>query len=188
MTGATKGVIKTKKSEGRVLRRRHIIKGPKSAWIYFCNTNRPRIIQNNPKVTFGETNHVLSHEWKVLSEEDRQKYSKLSNEDKTRFADDMGKLTKEDLLRLKQIKLSARRKRSEKGKSPLSAYMLFVCDRRHSVVAANPGMSFSDIGKTLGQQWRELPNGDKQRYIDQNAAERKEQRLVKEAVQQAETQ
>lgn len=45
-----------------------------------------------------------------------------------------------------------------------TGYMKFASINRESVKSANPGMSFTDIGKTLGRMWGELSDAEKRRY------------------------
>jgi len=62
-----------------------------------------------------------------------------------------------------------KRKAKKKGpKRPLSAYMFFCAEKRAEVKAANPQMSFAELGKKLGSMWQELDEGSKKPYIKQN--------------------
>ena len=49
-------------------------------------------------------------------------------------------------------------------KKNLSAYMLFANDNRKKFKDENPEASFSDLGKLLGQKWRELDETSKLKY------------------------
>jgi hypothetical protein len=48
-------------------------------------------------------------------------------------------------------------------KKPLGAYMWFCKDMRESVKAEHPGMSVTDIGKRLGELWKEVNEQDKKK-------------------------
>ncbi|KAK3059804.1 Non-histone chromosomal protein 6 [Coniosporium uncinatum] len=78
-------------------------------------------------------------------------------------------------------------KKTKKGKDPnapkrgLSAYMFFANDQRDKVREDNPGIKFGEVGKMLGEKWKELSDkdkepyeakakADKQRYEDEKAA------------------
>ena len=49
-------------------------------------------------------------------------------------------------------------------KMPLSAYMHFTRDARPRIIKRNPELRFGEIGKMLGQEWRELSETAKQVY------------------------
>ncbi|PGH27425.1 non-histone chromosomal protein 6 [Polytolypa hystricis UAMH7299] len=65
-------------------------------------------------------------------------------------------------------------------KRGLSAYMFFANDQRESVREDNPGISFGQVGKLLGERWKALNEkqripyeakaaADKKRYEDEKA-------------------
>ena len=45
---------------------------------------------------------------------------------------------------------------------PTTAYLLFCQQNRDKLRSANPGMSFLDITKELGQQWTQLDEEERQ--------------------------
>ncbi|CAG8958514.1 hypothetical protein HYALB_00001458 [Hymenoscyphus albidus] len=79
-------------------------------------------------------------------------------------------------------------KRSEKKKKDpnapkrgLSAYMFFANEQRENVREENPGISFGQVGKQLGERWKALSDKqrapyeakaaqDKKRYEDEKAS------------------
>ncbi|KAH9886852.1 HMG box protein [Xylariomycetidae sp. FL2044] len=84
--------------------------------------------------------------------------------------------TKKDQKGGKQI-----RKRKDGPKRGLSAYMFFANEQRENVREENPGISFGQIGKILGERWKALTDkqkapyeskaaADKQRFQDEKAA------------------
>ena len=46
----------------------------------------------------------------------------------------------------------------------LSGFMLFSKEMRPNIIAADPGLSFGDVSKCLGELWRGLPDAEKARY------------------------
>ncbi|KAA8910354.1 hypothetical protein TRICI_004152 [Trichomonascus ciferrii] len=66
-------------------------------------------------------------------------------------------------------------------KRSLSAYMFFANEQRDTVRSENPGISFGQVGRVLGERWKALTDeekrpyedkakADKQRYEDEKAA------------------
>ncbi|KAI9803009.1 MAG: Non-histone chromosomal protein 6 [Sarcosagium campestre] len=66
-------------------------------------------------------------------------------------------------------------------KRGLSAYMFFANEQRENVRDENPGISFGQVGKVLGERWKALNEkqrgpyeikaaNDKKRYEDEKAA------------------
>ncbi|KAB5580767.1 high mobility group box domain-containing protein [Coniochaeta sp. 2T2.1] len=89
-------------------------------------------------------------------------------------------------------KAAAKTKKAEKGarrakkdpnapKRGLSAYMFFANEQRDNVREENPGVTFGQVGKILGERWKALSDkqrtpyeakaaADKKRYEDEKAA------------------
>lgn len=66
-------------------------------------------------------------------------------------------------------------------KRGLSAYMFFANEQRENVREENPGITFGQVGKLLGERWKALNDkqrtpyeakaaADKKRYEDEKAA------------------
>lgn len=82
-----------------------------------------------------------------------------------------------------------KRKSSRKKKDPdapkrsLSAYMFFANENRDIVRAENPGISFGQVGKLLGEKWKALTADDKVPY--ESKAETDKKRYEKEKAEYA---
>ncbi|PNS20782.1 hypothetical protein CAC42_2713 [Sphaceloma murrayae] len=74
-----------------------------------------------------------------------------------------------------------RKKDPNAPKRGLSAYMFFANEQRDKVREDNPGIKFGEVGKMLGDKWKQLSDkqkapyeakaaADKKRYEDQKAA------------------
>jgi len=58
-----------------------------------------------------------------------------------------------------------RRKRNEdQPKRAMTAYMLFCQEKRTEIKEKNPEVGFGQIGKLLGEAWKEVPTGEKAKY------------------------
>jgi len=69
-------------------------------------------------------------------------------------------------------KAPKRAKRTEKKKKDpnapkrgLSAYMFFANEQRENVREENPGISFGQVGKVLGERWKALSKSQRDPYV-----------------------
>ncbi|KAL6939669.1 Non-histone chromosomal protein 6 [Hanseniaspora osmophila] len=58
-------------------------------------------------------------------------------------------------------------------KRALSAYMFFANENRDIVRAENPGISFGQVGKMLGEKWKQLSEDEKAPYDAKAGADKK---------------
>ncbi|RMJ20912.1 hypothetical protein PHISP_08216 [Aspergillus sp. HF37] len=58
-------------------------------------------------------------------------------------------------------------------KRGLSAYMFFANDQREKVREDNPGISFGQVGKMLGEKWKNLADEDRRPYEEKAATDKK---------------
>lgn len=63
-------------------------------------------------------------------------------------------------------------------RAPLTGYVRFLNDHRDKVRSEHPDLPFHEITKILGQQWSNLPQEQKQQYLDE--AERDKERYMGE--------
>ena len=80
-------------------------------------------------------------------------------------------------------KVSRKKKDPDAPKRSLSAYMFFANENRDIVRAENPGISFGQVGKALGDKWKALSAEDKVPY--ENKAEADKKRYEKEKAEYA---
>ncbi|SCU92247.1 LAMI_0E09472g1_1 [Lachancea mirantina] len=78
-------------------------------------------------------------------------------------------------------KRTARRKKDPNApKRALSAYMFFANENRDIVRAENPGISFGQVGRILGEKWKGLNEEEKQPYEAKAEADKKRYESEKE--------
>ncbi|KAJ5891903.1 Non-histone chromosomal protein 6 [Penicillium subrubescens] len=66
-----------------------------------------------------------------------------------------------------------RKKDPNAPKRGLSAYMFFANDQRDKVREENPGISFGQVGKMLGDKWKALTETERKPYDAKAAADKK---------------
>lgn len=66
-------------------------------------------------------------------------------------------------------------------KRGLSAYMFFANEQRENVREENPGISFGQVGKILGERWKALNDKQRAPYEAKAAADKKRYEDEKQA-------
>lgn len=145
-----------------------------------------------PAFTFDDMTKLLNSVKKAIPENDALKYNtrieKLDWE-KIKFdkfsADDCRKLFNHSASFVRKYKtlgevladtLQAaakpggkmyRVKGSQKPRHPSSSYMIFANEIREKLRKQNPTLSIIEIGKLIGEKWRQLPQSKKDKYVRQ---------------------
>ncbi len=57
-------------------------------------------------------------------------------------------------------------------KKPATSFVLFSNTVREQVKAENPGIAFLDLGKKLGEMWRDMQPEAKKAYVEQATAQK----------------
>ncbi|CEP14314.1 hypothetical protein [Parasitella parasitica] len=89
------------------------------------------------------------------------------------------KMPKETAKRTKTTKVAADDKKKRTKKDPnapkrgLSAYMFFSQDQRATVKEENPEATFGQIGKILGDKWKNMSDEQKKPYVKKAEADKK---------------
>ena len=90
-----------------------------------------------------------------------QKYVELAEDDQLRYNEEVKRyLPKSEGGTMKQ----KRKKDAGAPRHPKSAYLFFTSEQRQVVKAANPGKSFTEIGKILGELWAKVSPEERSRY------------------------
>ena len=78
---------KVKKAGGKEKRKRKANKdGPKrgkSAYVFFCQEERPKVMKEQPSLSITEASKVTSERWDELTDADKQPYYEMAAKDKT---------------------------------------------------------------------------------------------------------
>ncbi|KAL4785689.1 high mobility group box domain-containing protein [Aspergillus varians] len=91
----------------------------------------------------------------------------------------------------RKTKATTREPTARKKKDPnapkrgLSAYMFFANDNREKVREDNPGITFGQVGKMLGEKWKALSEKDRKPYEEKAATDKKRYEEEKAAYQAA---
>ena len=89
--------FKARRRGRRALRDPNAPKRARGSFVFFTKEHRPKVISDNPGISFIEMGNMLGEMWRKLSPEEKKKYEDLAAEDKIRFSRE-----KEEYLRAKQ--------------------------------------------------------------------------------------
>ena len=79
------------KEQKKEQKKENNIKRPKSAYIYFLEDVRPKIVKKYPNDKLGDISKRIGKLWHSLKSKDKDKYTKMAKKDTERFKKDMDK-------------------------------------------------------------------------------------------------
>ncbi|KAJ9090412.1 High mobility group [Entomophthora muscae] len=180
------------------------IKRPMNAYLLFNRESRPKLLQENPKLTTSELSREIGIRWKAMKFEERQVYVERAAQMRQEFFTThpghiftrQTKQEKRELLAYKAIAPSARgRKKRDRNsvapKHPMSAFLFYLVSNRGPVAEQNSGCPAGPIAKILSVRWKaltpeekapwlELAQKDKERYASELKVYQAEQAAAKE--------
>ncbi|AIO00036.1 high mobility group protein tdp-1, putative [Leishmania panamensis] len=166
-------------------------KGALSPYIIFVNENREKLKAQNPDMKNTELLAEMGNLWKKISEAEKSRYQKLSDEDKLRYDREMAAYIARGGAVFKRGGKKAKAVKEKDPKAPkraLTAYFFFASDYRskHADVPAKQQMT--EAGAAWGKMsadekkpYEELAAKDKKRYEAECAARGSKPSLPKAA-------
>jgi len=156
-------------------------KRPKTAYTYFMLAARANLAAENPTFGFGEIGRLVGQKYKELTAEGKEVYDKQAAADKQRYEKEMENYTPpdadsddddDDVSSKASGKKTAGKKPAKKKakkdpnapKKGLSTYMLFCKEMRSKLKEESPELTFGELGKLLGQKYKELSAEEKTKY------------------------
>ena len=157
----------------------------KSAYMFFCEEQRPIVKEENPDIKSKEIMSVLAERWNALKNgddtEELQRYFDLASKDKERYtgakAEEPAKTEPAKTEPAKTKTEPKKKKVASKKTGPKknkTAFNFFCSEERENAKSENPDMSTQEIQKELATRWKvvkEIP--DKVKYFNDLAAEDK---------------
>ena len=61
----------------------------RSAYLFFCEEERPKVKETQPELSMTEISKVLGALWSSISDKQKEKFVKMAAEDKDRYAKEM---------------------------------------------------------------------------------------------------
>mmetsp|Transcript_19326 Transcript_19326/g.23917 ORF Transcript_19326/g.23917 Transcript_19326/m.23917 type:complete len:593 (+) Transcript_19326:132-1910(+) len=163
---------KTKKSKAASTDR---IKHPgapkrfKSPYIFFSMAKKQEVERSlGPRAQATEVTQRIAKLWREITPNDREIYNIEAQKDKERYKAEKDAYKGPWTL----PKPPRKRKDPTAPKRSPSAFLFYAQDRRKRVKAENPGMSFQDVSRLMGEMWKREDNSVKQPYIEREQLDR----------------
>jgi len=156
------------------------------AYILYQNAMRQQFQKENPGMTFGQLAKFTSHMYKNLTPEEKATWERRAQDDKIRYENELANYTPPPGHNARGIKIiemdpnssnyrrvvgkGRRGRRKTKGKDPdapkraCGAYVYFTNEMRDVVIKDFPGIKFIEMGRVLGERWRNLSVEEKKRF------------------------
>lgn len=118
---------------------------------------------------------LVSEQFKALGPEEKKKYEDMAKKDKERYGEEMKNYSPP-----KGAKGSKKGGKKDKNapKRAMTSFMLFSQENRERIKKENPGISFGEIGKKLGEEFKKLSPEERAKYDQKN--EKDKERYKKE--------
>lgn len=132
------------------IKSKNLTPGPKrnkSAYMFFCQDVRQKIVSENPECKPNQIMSILGCKWRELTTKQKLKYYEQATEDKERYLD------------MKELE-----KRRNKTPNKLSSYFLFCEDERPLIKNTFPGIKTKKVTTECGKRWNDLKVNDVEKY------------------------
>ncbi len=161
-------------------------KGVKTAYMFYASDNRASVKESNPDMKGPAISKQLGLNWKSESDEIKNKYKQLEEEDKIRFNNEISEYKgagNEEVESEPEPKTKNTKKTSKKAKEdkevkdktkkvePTSgnkkkAFIKFCKEKRKSVKEDNKDKGVKEITHILSKMWLELDESSQKEYYD----------------------
>ncbi|KAF9600975.1 hypothetical protein IFM89_014960 [Coptis chinensis] len=180
-------------------------KRPCAAYALWCKDQWNEVKKKNPNAEFKEISNIMGTRWKNLSAEEKKPYEQKYQDDKEAYLQIVGKEKRETeamklledeqkqktavelLEQYLQFKQEAdgeikKKKKTKKEKDPLkpkrslSAFFIYMNERRAALVEQNNNVP--EIGKIAGEEWKNM--SEEQRKPYEEIAKKQKEEYLKE--------
>jgi len=136
-----------------------------TSYVLFSNYIRPIIKERMPGISFVDLSKQMGLEFRQLSFSDRQIWNEKAKEEKKRYD-----LAMEEYRKTGAVATSHKEPTPKKGKSSYNLYFQAMHDKMKT---EHPDMSFGELSKKLGQDFKGLTAEDKKHWEDLAKEDRK---------------
>ena len=155
-----------KQKKKRAKKAKDAPKNASSPYIFFCKDERENVKTEMPELTAKEIMTELGNRWKAIKDTEKaDKYKKLAEEDKVRYAEDMKNYVPVPEGQGQESEKKERKKRAKKAKdapkNASSPYIFFCKDERENVKTEMPELTAKEIMTELGNRWKAIKDTEK---------------------------
>ena len=162
------------RSKGPLRKRKYDPSPPKrfkSSYICFSMAMHEKIKAemsgDHNKNKISEVSKYMAEKWRNLDEKERAKWDEVARKDRERYEAELA------LFPGPMPKPKQRPKKDPSApKRPMSAFLAFSQKYRGTVRQNDPTVHNRDVSKKLSEMWKELPENEKKKYIEQESKER----------------
>lgn len=138
-------------------------KRPVTVFFRFFDEVRRAVKENNPKMSSRQITSLITKIWKTMDDKDKEKYVRQYNDEKQRYMVDINNYNK-------MITDDDKKELPAKPKRPVSPFMRFYYEMRHSVKVNNPDLNGKQITSIIEKMWN--ATDDKEKYLKQHNDEK----------------
>jgi hypothetical protein len=133
----------------------------KSGFLFFCNDMRPKLLEENEKMSVKEVVRELGRLWRELkSNGEVEKYENLSKQDRERYSNEMIGYKEQTKKANKSIVTTATKTKTPKQQG----FQNYVKSKKHILIGKDPSLSDDSIHKILKEKWEKLPLEKQDKY------------------------
>ncbi|GMJ10974.1 3xHigh Mobility Group-box1 [Hibiscus trionum] len=181
MTFSISQPLKEKKNGGSETKR------PSPPYILWCKDQWKEVKKENSEADFKEVSNVLGAKWKMITAEEKKPYEEIYRAEKEAYLQVIANEKRESeamklledehkqksamelLEQYLQFKQEAEKKTKKerdplKPKQPMSAFFLFLSERRTTLLAEDKCKSVLDVAKIAGEEWKNMTEEQRRPY------------------------
>ena len=134
------------------------VKRPTSAYFFFCGDRRESFKKEFPSFSMTDSTKKMSEEWNNLDLKKKKKFNDLAAKDKERYETEKAAAPSNN-----------KKQKVDNGglKRPLSAYFIFLDDRRDAIKKEKPALKHLELVQAMGKEWQDMDAKKKQKYEKQ---------------------
>jgi len=136
-------------------------KKPLTSYMLFMSSQRSKIKEQNPDMSFADLSRQVASEFKKLTPDGKQKYEDMAKKDKERYNNEMKNYTPPSDEEDEKPKNKKDPKAPKKG---LTAYNFFCKEMREVVKKENPDASFGELSKLVGEKYKSLTEEEQKKW------------------------
>ena len=159
------------RSKGPLRKRKYTPSPPKrfkSSYICFSMAMQDTVkAEMGGDQKIGQVSKYMAEKWRNLDDEERAKWDEVARKDRERYEAEMA------LFPGPKPKPKQRPKKDPTApKRPMSAFLAFSQKYRGTVRQNDPTVHNRDVSKKLSEMWKDLPEREKKKFIEQESKER----------------